>query len=198
MRLLAILLSGLLVNNFVLVRFLGLCPFLGVSRTPETAWGMSLAVIFVLTLASGLTWGLEAGVLRPLGLGYLRTAAFVLLIAALVQLVEIALQRGSPRLYRALGIYLPLITTNCAVLGSALLNLEQDYGLLEALAGGLSGGAGWALAILLFSGIRRRLEAAEVPRPLRGLPLAFFAAGLMSIAFLGFLGLAAGLVQGRP
>ncbi|MEW6546762.1 MAG: electron transport complex subunit RsxA [Bacillota bacterium] len=189
MKFLAILIGGILVNNLVLARFLGLCPFFGVSRQVETATGMSMAVIFVMTLASFITWLVQNLVLVPLQLEYLQTAAFILVIAALVQFVETVLRKTTPNLYTALGIYLPLITTNCAVLGVALLSVQQQYGLVEAVLNGLAGGMGWSLAILLFAGIRERLALADIPPAMRGFPIAFISAGLMAISFFGFQGL---------
>lgn len=189
MKFVAILVGGILINNFILARFLGLCPFFGVSRQVETATGMSMAVIFVMTLASFITWLVQNLVLVPLHLEYLQTAAFILVIAALVQFVETVLRKTAPNLYTALGIYLPLITTNCAVLGVALLSVQQHYGLVEAVFNGLAGGMGWSLAILLFAGIRERLALADIPPAMRGWPIAFISASLMAIAFFGFQGL---------
>ena len=185
----AILLGNILINNFIFSRFLGLCPFFGVSRRVDTAVGMSLAVTFVTTLAAAVTWALQRLILEPLRVGYLQTATFILVIASLVQFVEIVMHRFVPGLYRGLGIYLPLITTNCAVLGVAVLNGEQRYGFGGAVASGLAAGLGWGLAIVLFASVRRRLELADVPPAMRGFPVAFLAAGLMSIAFSGFAGL---------
>lgn len=189
MKIAAILIGGILVNNFILARFLGLCPFFGVSRQVETATGMSIAVIFVMTLASFITWLVQHLVLVPLHLEYLQTAAFILVIAALVQFVETVLRKTTPNLYTALGIYLPLITTNCAVLGVALLNVQQPYGIVEAVLNGMAGGMGWSLAILLFAGIRERLALADIPPALRGWPIAFVTASLMAFSFFGFQGL---------
>lgn len=189
MEIVAILLGNILIDNFVFSRFLGLCPFFGVSRRLDTAAGMSLAVTFVTTLAAAATWVIGRLVLGPLGVGYLQTAAFILVIASLVQFVEIAMHRFAPPLHRALGIYLPLITTNCAVLGVAVLNAEQRYGFGSAVVSGLAAGLGWGLAIVLFTSVRRRLELSDLPPAMRGFPAAFLAAGLMSIAFLGFSGL---------
>jgi len=187
-KLLVIFVSGILINNFVLTRFLGICPFLGVSQQTETAIGMGLAVIFVMTLVSVFTWVVQDLILVPLGLGYLQTVVFILVIAALVQLVEMVIQKISPTLYRALGVYLPLITTNCAVLGVAILNIDEQYSLIESMVNGLAGGVGFALAIVLFSGIRERLAAAPIPESLKGYPIALITAGLLSIAFMGFSG----------
>ncbi len=186
---LLLLLSSILVNNFVLSRFLGICPFLGVSKKVETAMGMGFAVTFVMALASVITYLVQYYILVPLGIEYLQTIAFILVIAALVQLVEMALQKLVPSLYLALGVYLPLITTNCAVLGVAILNINENYNLLQTLVNGIGGALGFTLAIVLFAGIRERLELANIPEPLKGFPIALISAGLMAIAFLGFSGL---------
>lgn len=185
----AILIGGLLVNNFVLSQFLGICPFLGVSKKLNSAVGMSLAVIFVMLMATAVTWPLYTLLLEPNGLGYLQTIVFILVIAALVQLVEIALRRFVPPLYKALGIYLPLITTNCAVLGVTILNIDSGYGYLEALVNALGAGLGFLLAMVMFAGVRERLESAEIPEGLRGLPITLVSASLVSVSFLGFQGL---------
>jgi len=184
-----ILVSAILVNNFVLSRFLGICPFLGVSKQVETAMGMGMAVTFVITMAGGITWGVYHGILVPLKLDYLMTGAFILVIASLVQFVEFVLQKTSPTLYQALGVFLPLITTNCAVLGLALLNIQYEYGLIASLVHSLGASLGFMLAIVLFAGIRERLELADIPAPFKGFPIALITAGLMSIAFLGWTGL---------
>lgn len=181
--------GSVLVNNFVLARFLGICPFLGVSKKIETAAGMSMAVVFVMTVASVVTWLLQAFVLAPLGLEYLQTIAFILVIAALVQLVEMVVQVTSPGLYQALGIFLPLITTNCAVLGVAVLNVQKGYGLLETIVFTVGASLGFGLALVLFSGIRERIALSDVPRPFRGTAIALITAGLLSLAFMGFAGL---------
>lgn len=188
-RLLAIAIGAILVNNFVLHRFLGLCPFLGVSKQLDAAIGMGFAVIFVMTMASVVTFGIYHVVLTPLGIEYMRTIAFILVIAALVQFVEMLIEKTSPSLYSALGIYLPLITTNCAVLGVAVLNIDKSYTFIETLVHGFSAGIGFTIALLLMAGIRERIELADIPESLRGVPVAFIVAGLMSIAFLGFSGL---------
>ncbi|MDR1997919.1 MAG: electron transport complex subunit RsxA [Candidatus Margulisbacteria bacterium] len=187
--LLAILVSAALVNNFVLTRFLGICPFVGVSRQLESAAGMGGAVIFVLTLSALVTWLIQNYILVPLHIEYLQTVFFILVIAALVQLLEMLLRKFSPALQKMLGVYLPLITTNCVVLGAALINVQENYPLLEAVAHGLGAGLGFALALLVMAGIRERLEQAPVPAAFRGVPITFIAAALMSIAFLGFAGL---------
>lgn len=186
---LLMLLSSILVHNFILSRFLGCCPFLGVSKRVETAIGMGLAVTFVMALASVITYLVQYYLLVPFGIEYLQTIAFILVIAALVQLVEMALQKLVPALYLALGVYLPLITTNCAVLGVAILNINENYDLLQSLVNGIGGALGFTLAIVLFAGIRERLELSNIPEPLKGFPIALISAGLMAIAFLGFSGL---------
>ena len=188
-RILTILLSSILVNNFVLSRFLGICPFLGVSKKVETAVGMGMAVPFVMAMASLITWLVQYYVLVPLGVGYMQTIAFILVIAALVQLVEMVLQKTSPGLYQSLGVYLPLITTNCAVLGVAILNITENYNLVESLVNGVGGALGFTLAIVLFAGIRERLELSSIPKPFQGFPIALITASLMSVAFMGFSGL---------
>ena len=186
---LLILLSSILVNNYVLSRILGICPFLGVSKRVETALGMGLAVTFVMALASVISWLVQYYILVPMQIEYMQTIAFILVIAALVQLVEMALQKAVPSLYRALGIYLPLITTNCAVLGVAILNIDEGYNLIQTLVNGIGGALGFLLAIVLFAGIRERMELAPIPEPLKDFPIALISAGLMSLAFLGFQGL---------
>ncbi|AOT72745.1 electron transport complex subunit RsxA [Geosporobacter ferrireducens] len=184
-----ILVSAILVNNYVLSRFLGICPFLGVSRQVETALGMGMAVTFVMTLASIITYIVQVFVLDLMGLAYLQTIAFILVIASLVQFVEMVIQKVSPTLYQALGVYLPLITTNCAVLGLTLLNIQFEYNLIETIVNAIGASIGFSLAIVLFAGIRERLEIADVPQIFKGFPIALITAGLMSIAFLGFAGL---------
>lgn len=189
-ELFVILVGTALVNNFVLVRFLGLCPFLGVSRNLESAAGMSLATAFVLTLSSAAAYLLQVYVLAPLGLEYLRTIAFILVIAASVQLTEIMVRRTSPVLHQVLGIYIPLIATNCAVLGVALLNVQESKGFVQSVFYGFGASAGFALVLVMFAAIRERLEAADVPAPFRGAAIALMTAGIMSLAFMGFSGMA--------
>jgi electron transport complex protein RnfA len=184
-----ILLSTVLVNNFVLVKFLGLCPFMGVSRKLETAAGMGLATTFVLTLSSVCSHLVNTYLLEPLGLGYLRTIAFILVIAAVVQFTEMVVHKTSPLLYNVLGIFLPLITTNCAVLGVALLNVQASHGFVESALYGFGAAVGFSLVLVLFSAVRERLAAADVPLPFRGNAIALITAGLMSLAFMGFAGL---------
>lgn len=187
--LLLLAISAVLVNNFVLSRFLGICPFLGVSRRIETAIGMGMAVIFVMTIAGVVTWLIQRYLLEPFEVTYLRTIAFILVIASLVQFVEMVIQKVSPVLYQALGIYLPLITTNCAVLGMAVLNVQNKHTFSEMLVFSFSAGVGFTLALVLFAGIRERLEFADVPEPLKGTAIALVTAGLLSLAFMGFAGL---------
>ncbi len=186
---LMMLVGCLLVNNYVMCQFLGICPFLGVSKKFDTALGMGLAVTFVMTLASFITWIVEHYLLLPLELMYLRTIAFILVIAVLVQVVEMALKKLSFSLYQALGVYLPLITTNCAVLGVAVLNSNSGYGLLESTLSGCFSALGFTLSMLLFSCIRERLALTKMPKWMEGFPGALIAAGLMSVAFMGFKGL---------
>lgn len=184
-----ILVSSILVNNFVLSRFLGICPFLGVSRQVETAFGMGMAVTFVMTLAGIITYLVQKLILVPMNIEYLQIVAFILVIASLVQFVEIVLQKISPTLYQALGVYLPLITTNCAVLGLALLNIQYEFNMIQTIFHSVGAAVGFSLAIVLFAGIREKLEVADVPTPFKGFPIALITASLMSIAFLGFTGL---------
>ncbi|GAA0721963.1 electron transport complex protein RnfA [Clostridium malenominatum] len=190
MKIFTIFLSALLVNNFVLSRFLGICPFLGVSKKVETATGMGAAVTFVMALASLMTYLVETFILIPLKIEYLSTLAFILVIASLVQFVEMVIKKVSPDLYKALGIYLPLITTNCAVLGVAVINSNEKYGLIESVVNATGAALGFTLALVLLAGIREKLETNEyIPEAIKGLPLSLVTAGLMAIAFLGFQGL---------
>jgi H+/Na+-translocating ferredoxin:NAD+ oxidoreductase subunit A len=186
-----ILVGTVLVNNFVLVKFLGLCPFMGVSKKLETAFGMGLATTFVITLSSVLAWLVNAYVLVPLGIDYLRTIAFILVIASVVQFTETVMHKTSPMLYQLLGIFLPLITTNCAVLGVALLNLQEHRGFLDSVVYGFGAGLGFALVLILFAAVRERVTVADVPEPFQGSAIALVTAGLMSLAFMGFAGLVA-------
>lgn len=181
-------LTTILANNYVLVKFLGICPFLGVSKKVGTAIGMSVAVTFVMTVASVVTYFVQM-LLDTFGIGYMQTVAFILVIAVLVQVVEMAIQKFSPSLYGALGIYLPLITTNCAVLGVALLNVQEGYDFVHTLVYSFSAGISFMLAIVLFAGVRERLETADIPKPLQGFPIALVTAGLLALAFLGFSGM---------
>ena len=190
MSLLALFIGSIFVNNILLSRFLGCCPFLGVSSKLETAKGMGIAVVFVIVLASTMTWLAYTFILVPLGLEYLYTLSFILIIAALVQFVEIVLKKVQPGLYKSLGIFLPLITTNCAVLGVAVINMNEKYSLVESIVHALGASSGFLLAIVLMAGIRERIEISpNMPKCLRGLPIALVTAGLMSIAFMGFSGL---------
>ena len=184
-----ILLSTVLVNNFVLVQFLGLCPFMGVSNKLESAIGMASATTFVMTLASVCTYLVNHWILTPLGLEYLRTIAFILVIAAVVQFVKMFIEKTSPLLYRVLGVFLPLITVNCAVLGVALLNTQKAHSFFESTMYGFGGAVGFSLVLILFSAMRERLAAADVPLPFKGAAIGMITAGLMSLAFLGFTGL---------
>ncbi|MGD2137236.1 MAG: electron transport complex subunit RsxA [Gammaproteobacteria bacterium] len=187
-----ILVSTVLVNNFVLVKFLGLCPFMGVSRSVDTATGMALATTFVLTLSSVCSYLANEYLLMPLGLEYLRTITFILVIAAVVQFTEMVVHKTSPLLYKVLGIFLPLITTNCAVLGVALLNVQQQFNFIESAVYGFGAAAGFSMVLILFSALRERVTTADVPVPFRGPAIALVTAGLMSLAFMGFSGLIRG------
>ena len=187
-KLLSISLGAILVNNFILVQFLGICPFMGVSKKMDTAVGMGFAVIFVMGLASALCYPVNV-LLMKLDLEYMQTVAFILVIAALVQFVEMFLKKSMPTLYEALGVYLPLITTNCAVLGVVLLNVQEGYNFIESVVYGITGGAGFLLAIVLFASIRERLQFSEPPKAFRGFPIALITAGLMALSFMGFSGL---------
>jgi len=184
-----IVVSAIFVNNFILARFLGICPFLGVSKKVETAAGMGAAVTFVMALSSVITYYVQKVILVPLGIEFLQTIAFILIIASLVQFVEMFIKKASPSLYEALGVYLPLITTNCAVLGLSILNIQEGLNLIQLLVHSIAAAIGFTLVIVLFAGIRERLALADVPESLEGFPIALITAGLMSIAFLGFTGL---------
>ena len=188
-EILLIIVGGVLVNNYVMSQFLGICPFLGVSKKVETAMGMGMAVTFVMALAALFTYFIQAYLLVPLNLEYMQTIAFILVIAVLVQIVEIALKKISRSLYQALGVYLPLITTNCAVLGMALLNTRESYNLIESVVNGVASALGFTLAIVLFASIRERLAASNMPKWMEGFPGALITAGLMALAFQGFSGL---------
>ena len=187
-QLLVIMFSQALINNYMLSRILGTCPFIGVSQQFETATGMSLAVVFVMTMASVITWLVQHFILNPMGMAYLQTVSFILVIAALVQLIEMVIKKNSPGLYRALGIYLPLITTNCAVLGVAIINISSNYNLIESAVSGAAGGLGWGLAIMLFAAIRERQRLAPISEAMQGFPIALVTTGLLAMAFLGFSG----------
>ncbi len=188
-ELLAITLGAILANNFIFSQFLGICPFLGVSKKVDTAVGMGLAVTFVMGLASAVCFVVNNYVLIPLGLGYMQTVAFILVIASLVQFIEMFLQKSMPSLYTALGVYLPLITTNCAVLGVVLLNVQNNYNFISSVVYGITGGIGFLVAIVLFASIREKLVFAEYPKAFEGFPIALVTAGLMALAFMGFSGL---------
>ena len=189
MEYILIFISAIFVNNIVLSQFLGICPFLGVSKKVETAMGMSAAVAFVLTIATIVTFLIKKFVLDVFGLGYLQTITFILVIAGLVQMVEIMLKKVSPSLYQALGIFLPLITTNCAVLGVAILMISKEFNLLQSIVYSVATAIGFALALMLFAGIRERLELEDVPKAVQGVPVALITAGILAMAFMGFSGL---------
>ena len=186
---LSISLSAILINNFIMSQFLGCCPFFGVSKKIDTAVGMGMAVTFVMGLASAVTWLINTFVLVPLGLNYMQTVAFILVIATLVQLVEMFLMKAMPSLYQALGIFLPLITTNCAVLGVALTNVQSEYGFVTSVVNGIGTAVGFTIAIVMLAGVRERIEDNDVPENLQGSPIVLITAGLMAIAFFGFSGL---------
>ena len=188
-KLLSITLGAILTNNFIFSQFLGCCPFLGVSKKVDTAVGMGIAVTFVMGLASAVCFVVNRFILIPLDLAYMQTVAFILVIAALVQFIEMFLQKSMPSLYTALGVYLPLITTNCAVLGVVLLNVQNNYNFIESVIYGITGGLGFLLAIVLFASIRERLVFADYPKNWEGFPIALVTAGLMALAFMGFSGL---------
>lgn len=195
MEYLLIFISAIFVNNIILSQFLGICPFLGVSRKIDTALGMGAAVAFVLTLSTIVTWLVQTYVLNPLGLQYLQTLAFIMVIATLVQMVEIILKKVSPPLYQALGIFLPLITTNCAVLGVAILVIQKDFNLLSSIVYAFSTALGFALALTVFAGIREQLALVQVPKGMQGMAIVLVTAGLLSLAFMGFSGVDLGLRQ---
>ncbi|WP_308753295.1 electron transport complex protein RnfA [uncultured Anaerotruncus sp.] len=194
---LIILVGAVLVNNYVLAKFLGICPFLGVSKKLDSAFGMSVAVIFVMALATAVTWPIYTYILVPKGLSYLQTIVFILIIAALVQFVEIALKKYLPALHKALGIYLPLITTNCAVLGVTILNLDEGYTFGQSLVNAVGSGLGFLLAMVLFSGVRSRVDAASgsTPKAFQGIPITLVAAAICSVSFMGFSGIVDGLFK---
>ena len=189
MEIIGIIIVAIFVNNVVLAQFLGLCPFLGVSKKVDTAIGMGLAVTFVLTIATIVTFLLQKGILEPSGLEYLQTISFILVIAALVQMVEIVLKKISPSLYQALGVFLPLITTNCVILGVAILVIQKEYNLLESVIYAVATAIGYAMALIIFSSIREQLALTRVPKAMKGIPLALITAGIMAMAFMGFSGI---------
>lgn len=184
-----IIVSAIFVSNIVLTQFLGICPFLGVSKSINTSIGMGAAVLFVMTLATIATWLFQYYILNPFGLAFMQTIVFILVIAALVQMVEIILKKVSPALYQALGVYLPLITTNCAVLGVAILTIQKDYNLMEGAVFAMSTAIGFTLALVIFAGIREHLDLMEVPKGMRGIPIALVTAGILALAFMGFTGM---------
>ena len=193
MKLAGIFLTAILTENFILCKFLGICPFLGVSKKLNTAAGMSVVVIFVMALATAVTYPINKYLLEKNGLEYLQTIVFILVIAALVQFVEIVLKKFIPSLYSALGIYLPLITTNCAVLGVVLLNVDNGYGFASSMINSIGGGAGFMVAMIMFAGVRERLEGCDIPKALKGLPITLIAASLVSLSFQGFAGVVDGI-----
>ena len=190
---LSIMLGVILVINYVLAQFLGICPFLGVSKKLDSAVGMSLAVTFVMVLATLATWPIQTFLLDRFGIGYMQTVVFILVIAALVQLVELTLKKYMPPLYRSLGVYLPLITTNCAVLGVTVNNIDNSYGFLESLANSFGAGMGFLLAMVLFAGIRGKMETSDIPEALKGVPSVLIAASILSVSFMGFSGVVEGI-----
>ena len=191
--LVSILLAAILTNNYILSKFLGICPFLGVSKKLSTAAGMSVAVIFVMVVATAVTWPIQIFILDPNDLSYLQTIVFILVIASLVQFIETVMKKYLKGLYDALGVYLPLITTNCAVLGVTVLNIDEGYGFAESLVNSLGSGIGFMVAMLIFAGIRERLETADIPKSLQGLPITLVSAAIVSLSFLGFQGMIEGL-----
>ncbi len=185
----SIIITAIFVNNIVFSQFLGICPFIGVSKNIDSAFGMGMAVTFVMAVATAVTWLLQHYVLLPLGLGYVQTIAFILVIAVLVQMLEIIMKKSSPGLYAALGVFLPLITTNCAVLGVAIIVAQKEFGLIHSVVYAVATALGFAMALIIFAGIRMRLDITEVPRPMRGVPIALITAGILALAFMGFSGL---------
>ena len=188
------LFSGIFVNNYVLQKFLGICPFLSVSKKTNQAMGMGIAVTFVMLCATAVTWPIQIFLLNPNGLGYLQTIVFILVIAALVQFVEVVLKKFIPALYKSLGVYLPLITTNCAVLGVAIENMTKEYGFLQSMISSLGVGLGFLVAMLLFAGVRSRIENCPAPKAMQGLPITLIAASIVSLAFFGFSGVVEGIL----
>ena len=193
--LLSIFLAAILTNNYILSKFLGICPFLGVSKKLDTAVSMSAAVIVVMVVATAVTWPIQTLLLNPLGLGYLQTIVFILIIAALVQFIETFMKKNMPPLYQALGVYLPLITTNCAVLGVTTLNISSGYNYIESLINSFGSGVGFLVAMVLFAGVRGRLETADIPKSLQGLPITLVSASIVACSFLGFGGLVDGIFK---
>ena len=191
-EILVLMFSAIFIENFIFSKFYGCCPFLGVSEKPDTALGMGMAVTFVMTISSAVTWLVYTYLLEPFGLAYLKTIAFILVIAGLVQFIEMFLRRFVPSLYSSLGIFLPLITTNCAVLGAALVNIQNNYNFIESVAFGFSAAVGFTMAIVIFAGVRARLKFSNPPKAFRGMPIALITAGLIAMAFMGFSGMSVG------
>lgn len=188
-KLFAIIIGSIFINNFILVKFLGTCPFMGVSKKIDSSVGMGMAVTFVMTIASSITWIVYTYILLPFNLKYLQIIAFILIIASLVQFVEMVIQKTSPNLYKALGVFLPLITTNCAVLGVAILNIQEGYNFIETTVNGFAGAVGFSIALIILAGIRERLEYSEIPKSFQGVAIVFITAGLLAMAFMGFSGM---------
>lgn len=188
-KIFSLIITAIFIQNIIFAKFLGICPFMGVSKKVDASIGMGMAVTFVMTLASGVTWMIYRYLLVPFGLEYLQTIAFILIIASLVQFVEMAIQKTSPNLYKALGVFLPLITTNCAVLGIAILNIQQEYSFIESVINGAAVALGFTLALVLLAGVRERIEYSAIPTPFKGVPIAFISAGLLAMAFMGFSGM---------
>ncbi len=188
-KLFSIIITSIFIQNYVFGRVLGICPYMGVSKKVESSIGMGMAIIFVISTASAITWLIYQYMLVPFGLEYLQTIMFILIIASLVQFVEMAVQKLSPNLYNALGVFLPLITTNCVVLGVAILNIQEGYNFIETIVNGLGAAIGFTLALVLLAGIRERIEYSDIPKPFKGVPIAFLAASCLAIAFMGFSGM---------
>lgn len=188
-KLFAIIIGSIFINNFILAKFLGTCPFMGVSKKISSSIGMGMAVTFVMTIASSITWIVYNYILLPFNLKYLQIIAFILIIASLVQFVEMVIQKTSPNLYKALGVFLPLITTNCAVLGVAILNIQEGYNFIETTVNGFAGAVGFSIALIILAGIRERLEYSEIPKSFQGVAIVFITAGLLAMAFMGFSGM---------
>lgn len=188
-KLFSIIITSIFIQNYVFGRVLGICPYMGVSKKVESSIGMGMAIVFVISLSSAITWMIYQYMLVPFGLEYLQTIIFILIIASLVQFVEMAIQKLSPNLYNALGVYLPLITTNCCVLGVAILNIQEGYSFIEAVVNGAGAAIGFTLALVLLAGIRERIEYSDIPAPFKGIPIAFLAASFLAVAFMGFSGM---------
>ncbi|MCF2611468.1 MULTISPECIES: electron transport complex subunit RsxA [Fusobacterium] len=188
-KLFSIIITSIFIQNYVFGKVLGICPYMGVSKKVESSIGMGMAIIFVITISSGVTWTAYEFLLKPFGLEYLQTIMFILIIASLVQFVEMAIQKLSPNLYNALGVYLPLITTNCVVLGVAILNIQEGYNFIETVVNGFGAAVGFTLALVLLAGIRERIEYSDIPAPFKGVPIAFLTASCLAMAFMGFSGM---------